>query len=139
MRFPMKHILVACVLAVASLTVACSNSPTQPSPFNQTINGNLASFEYVAHNFTPPRTGTLTVVLTWTAAADRDLDLYLTDATCDDIYGQTPPCTFLEQSIASTGNSERITRAVQQGTPLRLWVDSFSFSGHNYTMQITIE
>ena len=131
----MKRLLLACLLVVGAS--ACSN-PAGPSPFTQTINANLASFGYQAHDFTAPRAGTLTVLLTWPAGVSRDLDLYLTASSCADIYG-LDPCVFLAESILSAGTSEVVSRPVQSGEALKIWVDSFSQSSHGYSLELTIE
>jgi len=133
----MKRLLLL-LAAVALVSAGCNNSPTAPSPFNQTVNGSIGSFAYLSHDLTTPRAGVLTITLTWPAGDGRDLDLYVTPQDCQDIYGEQP-CTFLEESFASVGTSETITRAVQSGEPFRIWIDSFSFSDHAYTLQIGIQ
>jgi hypothetical protein len=130
----MRHAL----FALTVLAVACNGSPTQPSPYTETINGSIASNAYLSHVFTTPRAGTMTVTLNWTAGADRDLDLYLTSAACADIYG-LEPCTLLEESFAVEGTSETISRAVAADEAFRIWVDSFSSSNHSYTLNIAID
>lgn len=132
----MKRTALALLLAAG--VSACSSNPAGPSPFNQTINGTLASFGYQSHDFTAPRAGTMTVMLTWPSATARDLDLYLTETSCSDIYG-LDPCVFLAESIASEGSSELVSRTVSSGDDLRIWVDSFSFSNHSYSLQISIQ
>jgi hypothetical protein len=67
-------------------------------------------------------TGILTVDLTWDDAA-VDLDLYLTDASCN-AYPPTG-CTLLAASRETATNRERLSRSVRRGDSLRLWVDNF--------------
>jgi hypothetical protein len=131
----MKRFLLACLLVVGAS--ACG-SPAGPSPFTQTINGSIGSFGYQSHDLTAPRAGTLTVLLRWEAGNSRDLDLYLTATSCEDIYG-LDPCVFLAESILSEGTSEVVSRVVQSGEALKIWVDSFSTSNHGYSLDVTIE
>lgn len=128
-------------LALSLLVAAISgcgggSSPTAPSPFLQTLNGSVSSFGYVQHPISVPRSGTMTSTLTWSSSS-VDLDLYLTSSSCADIYLSF--CTRLAVSNRSTGTSEVIARSVASGESFKLWVDSFSSSRQNYTIQIRIE
>jgi hypothetical protein len=128
--------LVLCLLALAG--AACGGSPTEPSPVNQTINGSVAAFSQTSHTFTAMRAGSMRVTLTWQAAADRDLDLLLTESNCESLFGQ-PPCPILQESIASAGSSETVTHVVQTGQQVKIWIDSYSVSNHSYSIQIVID
>jgi hypothetical protein len=78
----------------------------------------------------------MSLTLTWQTLAD--LDLYLTAASCADIYSDGA-CQLLEVSDATTGSSEAITRAVQSGEQFKMWVDNFSGTPQSYTVQVTIQ
>lgn len=78
----------------------------------------------------------MTVTLSWATSA-ADLDLYLTSSSCADVY--LSACARLAVSDGAIGTSEVITRTVASGETFKVWVDSFSFSPHSYTLQIRIE
>ncbi|MDP3719465.1 MAG: hypothetical protein Q8T13_17010 [Acidobacteriota bacterium] len=131
----------AVILTLCVLASACgggSSSPTAPSatpqPYNQTVTGTVSSLGIVQHPLSIPRSGNMTLTLSWGTTAD--LDLYLTNSSCN----AYPPdsCQILAASdgVAAT---ERITRTVTSGESFKIWVDSFSFSPQNYTIAISIQ
>ena len=124
--------ITAMVLAAACGGGSTPTAPT-PQPFNQTIGGSVVGLGYVQHSLNVPRSGNMTVTLSWNTTAD--LDLYLTTASCNTY----PPgsCSLLATSDNGT-TTERITRTVTAGEAFKLWVDSFSASSQNYTIVTTI-
>ena len=81
-------------------------------------------------------TGGLWVYLLW-ADASVDLDLYLTDGSCN---GYPPlECTILAASVSDTGTSERFSAGIRAGERYRVWVDNWSMTPQSYslTMQNT--
>jgi len=135
---------IAMLIVVASLAAACGgkdggnpNSPSaQPQPYTQTVVGTVSSFGAVHHPLTVPRSGNMTLTLTWPGGGD--LDFYLTPASCQ-VYPLNGGCQILVASDSATGSSETILRPVTQGDTYTLWVDSFvTGASRNYTIDITI-
>jgi hypothetical protein len=130
------------VLLAGSAACGGDGGPTNPSPPGgqdpsfQTINGNVQGFQYVAHQYNTSRAGNLTITLTWQGATD--LDLYLTPAACQDVYGPNA-CARLAVSEQIVGNSESIARAVQSGEQFRVWVDNFATSAQAYTLTFDVK
>ena len=75
-------ILIACAFAAVSCGGDDGPGPSGSTPFEQILNGDVGVFGFSQHSFTAPRSGDLTVTLTWANGA-IDLDLYLTSATCN--------------------------------------------------------
>lgn len=133
------HALCAALLAVALSACGGSGSPTAPPPPDppQTINGNVTAFGFSQHSLTASRAGLMRITLTWSNAA-IDLDMYLTNSACDGY----PPlrCTSLATSATASGTSESITRQVDAGEQLKVWVDNFDPTlASGYTIQVTIQ
>lgn len=77
--------------------------------------------------------GGLWVYLLW-ADASADLDLYLTDSSCD---GYPPfDCTILAASVRDEGTSERFSIGVRAGDRYRVWIDSFSTAPQTYWLTV---
>jgi hypothetical protein len=140
-------VVIACVVVGgcgSSSPTSPSQGPTpspQPAPsqpaFQTTITGNAAIFGFNQHSLTSARGGQMRVVLSWTNGA-IDLDLYLTDSTCNTY----PPihCTALATSAVSSGTSELITRTVTSGEQFKVWVDNFHQTlSSDYTIEVTIQ
>lgn len=129
----------ALLVMVGLLTTACGggskNSPTAPTlqPYNQSVSGTVQAFGYVQHSIGIPRSGTMTLTLSWNTAAD--LDLYLATAACNTY----PPGLCLLATSDNGTRTERISRAVTVGETFKAWVDSFSASAQNYTLSTSIQ
>jgi hypothetical protein len=128
------------VLSLLAL-VSCGGgggSPTSPSQqaFHQTMTGTVGVLEYNVHSLNIPRGGNMTLTLSWNQSAD--LDLYLTSTSCN---GYPPlDCAILTKSNNSTGATrETITRTVQASESFKLWVDNFSSTTVNYTLDLTVQ
>lgn len=131
------------VLILACLfVVGCGGdgSPTAPSnpPFTQTMTGTVSVFGWVRHPLTIPRTGNMSLRLTWQSAA-VDLDLFLAPASCTELYPKAA-CGILAASDAATGTQEQINRTVNVGEQYQIFVDSLSLDQtQNYTLTLTID
>jgi hypothetical protein len=78
-------------------------------------------------------TGGVWVYLLW-ADASADLDLYVTDGSCN---GYPPlECTILAASVRETGTSERLSVGVRAGDRYRVWVDNWSTAPQPYWLTI---
>ena len=135
--------LAACgVVILTTLAIACgSSNPTAPSPgsgaFNQTITGTVGTFGTSRHALAIPRTGQMTVRLTWASAA-VDLDLFLAPASCVQLH-PTSTCGVLAVSDAATGMSEDIGRSVTTGDAFSVFVDNLSpTESQSYTITVAI-
>jgi hypothetical protein len=136
--------LLVVSLLVAATTVALvgcggKSSPTAPStpqPFHQTLTGTVDVFGTTFHPVTIPRTGQMTISLTWPETLD--LDLYLTNSACSaDTLNQ---CQLFASATGTVGNREVVTRSVTQAETFRVFVDNTSLDlGSNYTLQIDIQ
>lgn len=127
------------VLLAVTLGGCGGANPAGPSEaaHQETVNGNVTAYGTTQHALTPPRSGQMRLLLNWANGA-IDLDLYLTDSTCNTY----PPlhCATLATSAGALGTSETINRRVTAGEPVKLWVDSFHFTlATDYTIQVTIE
>ena len=134
------HLPVLLVIGlVAAPACGGGNSPTAPTgpqPFNQTIAGNVAVFGTTVHSFSAPRSGTMTLRLSWSSAVD--LDLFISPPTCNSLYPKAQ-CGLL---AAANGvvNPEVITRSVASGEQFKFWVDNLSATqSANYTLAIDIQ
>jgi hypothetical protein len=79
----------------------------------------------------------LRLTLSWANPA-IDLDMYLTDATCNSY----PPlsCTILATASVGSGSSETLTRTVASGDHLKVWVDNFNLTlPTDYLVQVVIQ
>jgi hypothetical protein len=138
----MRRILGVVLLAVS--TFACGGdggTPTGPSgtpPFNQTLSGNVAVFGVNRHSVTIPRSGNMTVRLTWQDGS-VDLDLYLTASGCVELYPLSA-CNILANSTALAGTSEQVTRSVSSNDALAIFVDNLDLSrAQAYTVTIEVQ
>lgn len=120
-------------------TSACGkDSPTSPSsrPYNETLTGTVSAFGSTRHSLSVPRTGQLTLRLTWSDAVD--LDLYLANSGCASLYPRSG-CGVVAQSDGVGTNSETIARTVTAGEQYSLWIDNLSFSrAATYTVTLSI-
>lgn len=134
----MKTIITLLLAAVLASSCGGDSNPTAPTPqpFTQTVTGTVSVFGTTRHSLSIPRSGNLTLRLTWQDAT-VDLDLYLTAATCMELYAAD--CTVLLASDSSVGTSETITRTVTGGEQFQIWVDSLSEDrAQNYALSITV-
>jgi hypothetical protein len=142
--FRLSRARASCALSAVLLSVALSGcgggggGVTAPTPaYEQTINGNVIIFGFNQHSLTAPRAGQMRAVLNW-ANGTIDLDLYLTDSTCDSY--PVLHCTLLATSAASFGTAETINRQVTSGQAFKVWVDNFSDTlPSDYSIRVTIE
>lgn len=117
-------------------------SPTSPTPvaqpFNQTQTGTVSAFGTVRHPLAIPRSGNMTLRLTWSDAA-VDLDLYLSQAGCMQLYPLNN-CGILAASDGSAGTQETILRTVSVGESFQIWIDNIHLTRpQNYTLTINIQ
>jgi hypothetical protein len=78
-------------------------------------------------------TGGLWVYLLWVDAS-ADLDLYLTDSSCN---GYPPAeCRVLAASVGDSGTSEWFSFGARAGDRYRVWVDNFSMTPQPYWLSV---
>lgn len=141
----LRHTFLALLIA-AIVQAGCgsSDSPTGPSvggdnAFSQTVTGTVDAFSETRHPFSVSVSGDLTLRLTWADGA-VDLDLYLANSSCSVSLYPLGNCDIVAQSIAATGTSEVIGRAVSAGQSYQVWVDNLSpTTAMNYTLSIEID
>lgn len=129
---------LACALVLLAVTAACGkDSPTSPSrPYNETLTGTVSAFGTTRHPLSVPRSGQLTLRLTWNDAVD--LDLYLASSACASLYPRAG-CGIVAQSDGVATNSETIARTVTAGEQYSVWIDNLSVSrAATYTVTLTI-
>ena len=121
-----------------AFTACGSDSPTGPSPYDQTVTGSVDIFGTNRHSLNIPRSGTMTLTLTWQDGA-VDLDLYLVNTSCTILYPKAS-CNIIQSSSASSGTSERISRSVSTGENFNLFVDNLNLSrSQSYSIAINIQ
>lgn len=77
--------------------------------------------------------GGLWLYLLWSDAS-ADLDLYLTDSSCD---GYSPEkCTILAASVRDAGMSERLSIGARAGDRFRVWVNNLSLTPQPYWLTV---
>jgi hypothetical protein len=124
----MKKGLLAGVFAV-SISCGGGNNTTAPSgskPYNETIpstsNSTLPDHTATTRfSFTVPRSGTLTLTLTW-SDPNANLDLYLAPSTCADLDPK-PACGILASSTATSGSTEQLKKTVVDRDLLAIFID----------------
>ena len=73
----------------------------------------------------------MSVTITWNNPA-VDLDLYLTDTSCN---GYPPiSCTILAASQLNSGTFEQVSLTVQAGQQFLAFVDNFTDQAQTYTL-----
>jgi hypothetical protein len=131
----LRNLALAALLASAS---ACGSSTTSPSAYNQTVTGSVDVFGTNRHSLSTPRSGTMTLTLSWQDAL-VDLDLYLANTSCTVLYPKSS-CSIVQSSSMSGGTSERISRTVSSGESYNIFVDNLSVSRtQTYTLTINIQ
>ncbi len=130
---------LVCLLMLLAAASACGkDSPTSPSgrPYSETMTGTVSAFGSTRHSLSVPRTGQLTLRLTWSDAVD--LDLYLASSACNSLYPRAS-CGVVAQSDGVGTNSETIARTVTAGEQFSLWIDNLSLSrAATYTVTLSI-
>jgi hypothetical protein len=145
-----RFVVASLVLVPVTLLAGCGGSspsgpssapsPTpasSPTSVQETINGNVVAYGANQHALTASRAGQLRLTLSWANPA-IDLDMYLTDATCNSY----PPlsCTILATASVGSGSSETLTRTVASGDHLKVWVDNFNLTlPTDYLVQVVIQ
>lgn len=140
----MRRVLIggAVCLAAAcggSSPSAPSTPPPPPPPtfVTQQVTGSLGAQFGNWHPLTIERSGNLTLELSWPGAAD--LDIYLTDAGCTDIFQQRT-CERFGTADSISQNPERITRTVTGGSRFNIWVVNASrATSANYTLTMRVD
>ena len=133
---------VAISVAIVAAAAGCgSNNVTGPTPgngpFNQTITGSVSTFGTARHPHSIPRSGQMTLRLTWASGA-VDLDLFLAPAACMQLY-PTSACGVLAASDSATGMSEEIVRAVTAGDSFSVFVDNLNpTQAQSYTLTVAV-
>ena len=75
----------------------------------------------------------MSVTITWNNPA-VDLDLYLTDTSCN---GYPPiSCTILAASQLNSGTFEQVSLTVQAGQQFLAFVDNFTDQAQTYTLSL---
>lgn len=92
------------------------------------ISGSVNSLGGSVYDVTVSRTGTLSVVLTWSDGT-VDLDLLLTPGPC------RSNCLILQRSQLFTGTRESINHSVRAGETYTIWV--VNFTSRSATFQLT--
>jgi hypothetical protein len=127
-------------LAVLVAFAGCGgDGPTTPAPYTQTMSGTVAVFGGTTHALSIPRSGQMSLVLTWTDST-IDLDLYLTATSCTALYPMAN-CTILVTSNSAVGAvRETIARSVNSGEAFTIWVDNLSTTkASTYNLNLTIQ
>ena len=121
-----------------SSTPTAPTAPPLPTVFTQTLTGSLGANTGNAHPLTIDRRGNLTLEVSWPGIAD--LDVYLTDPNCTDVFQQRT-CMFYGQADSVSQNPERVTRTVD-ATQLRfnVWIVNASrVTSANYSLAIRVD
>jgi hypothetical protein len=135
----MKRMLT-CVVLTLTLGACGADDSTGPSepPYTQTVTGTVTTFGSTVHAFTIPRSGTLSLTLSWSDVG-VDLDLYLAPSSCTSLY-PISNCGVLASSNGASATRELITRPVVAGQTFSVWVDNLSPSrSMNYTLNVLID
>jgi len=132
----MSLLLVAIFVA---FTAGCGG-PTAPAPYTQTLGGTVSVFGSTWHPFTVPRSGQMSLSLTW-ADPTIDLDLYLASSTCTQQLYPLANCGIILASNSAVGTvREAIARSVNSGETYSIWVDNLSATkATTYTLDLTIQ
>jgi hypothetical protein len=133
----MKRLFPVLILAIS--ISACGGSPTSASsqPYSQTLTGTVSLFGTTRHSLTIPRSGQMRLTLSWTGVTD--LDLYLTNASCQALYPQNA-CGIVLASNSAVGTQEVIARSVTAGETYAIFVDNLSLvNANSYTLDIRIQ
>lgn len=97
-----------------------TTNPTR-QPVNQTVSGEVAAYRTIRHSLAVPRTGTMTLRLTWNTPA-VDLELHLANASCLTLYPMKS-CGITVSSTSAIG-AEQISRFVHAGEKYSVFVDN---------------
>lgn len=130
--------LVLLLILLAGTSACGKDSPTSPSsrPYNETMTGTVSAFGSTRHSLSVPRTGQLTLRLSWSDAVD--LDLYLASSACTTLYPRAS-CGVVAQSDGVGTNTETIARTVTAGEQYSVWIDNLSVSrAATYTVTLSI-
>ena len=136
-------VVIACLFLLVMSACGGNGNPAAPTspaqqPYNQTLTGTVSNFGVTYHSLQIPRSGNLTLRLTWPDST-LDVDLYLTVSGCDQIYGPTA-CNQLAGSNNSTGTSETIARTVNSGENFTIFVDNLHRTrSTTYTLTLNIQ
>lgn len=113
------------------------SAPSQNQPYTQSISGTVSVFGTTRHARTIPRNGQMRLTLSWQGSTD--LDLYLTNSSCQALYPKSQ-CSVLLASDSAVGTQEVIARSVASGETYGIFVDNLSASNANsYTLDIRIQ
>jgi len=132
--------LIVLLSAVVFVSACGHDSPTTPAPYTQTQTGTVAVFGETYHPLSIPRSGQMTVILTW-ADPTIDLDFYLAAANCTSSLYPLANCGIVLASNAGVGTvRETIARSVVAGENFTLWIDNLSpTKPATYTLDLTIQ
>jgi len=123
--------------AEAKVFVEIGGGGVQPdcSRGGTSVTGSVDPLGITRHPLQITGSGTTTMVLTLTwNNPNVDLDLYLTNTSCD-AYPPTS-CTILAASESDSGTFERLTRAARGGDRFFVWVDNFTNQAQTYTLSL---
>ena len=131
--------LVPLSVLVTFIAGCGGNGPTTPAPYTQTMGGTVAVFGSTKHALSIPRSGQMSLLLTWTDST-IDLDLYLTATSCTELYPMAS-CTVLLASNTTIGAvRETIVRSVNSGEAFTIWIDNLSVTkASTYNLDLTIQ
>jgi hypothetical protein len=129
---------IVCV-SVLSLSGCGSSSPTTPSPYTQSVGGTVSAFGTTRHSLTIPQSGNMSLTLTW-GDSSIDLDLYLTAASCQQLYPMNQCNIILASNSAQGAVRENVSRSVSSGETYSIFVDNLNLSkSTSYTLDIRIQ
>lgn len=131
------------LILLAVLVSACggknptSPTPIQQQPYTQSLSGTVSIFGTTRHSLNIPRSGNMRVTLSW--AGGPDLDLYLTNSGCQELYPKAS-CGVILSSDSATGTQEIIAQSVTSGQAFALFIDNLSTTRATpYTLDIRID
>jgi len=97
----------------------------------------VSIFGTTRHSLNIPRSGNMRITLSWTGAPD--LDLYLTNSSCQALYPLVS-CGVVLASDSAVGTQETIARSVTTGEVFALFIDNLSTTQATpYTLAIRID
>lgn len=118
-----------------SSTPTAPSAPPPPTFFNQSVTGSLGAGFGAPHSMFVTRPGNATITLSWPGSAD--LDVFLTDAGCTDIFQQRT-CQRFGTADSVNQNPERITMTVNP-SQFNVWVVNASrATSANYTLELDV-
>ena len=114
-----------------------SPTPLQQQPYTQSLTGTVSIFGTTRHSLNIPRAGNMRLTLSWTGGPD--LDLYLTNSACQELYPKSA-CNVILASDSAVGTQETIAQSVTSGQAFAIFIDNLSTTlATPYTLDIRID